>query len=92
MKSYKTNTAIARVRNIILDYARENHIAVYDWYEVAGGEGASTKWITDGLFPTTVCITVSRATSCRAICCIRHLKRSFQNNQSYLNKPTWTSQ
>jgi hypothetical protein len=50
VKSYKTNTAIARVRNIILDYARENHIAVYDWYEVAGGEGASTKWITDGLF------------------------------------------
>lgn len=50
VKSYKTNTNIARVRDIILNYGKENHIAVYDWYEVAGGDGASTKWITDGLF------------------------------------------
>ncbi|MDE6082218.1 MAG: lipase, partial [Muribaculaceae bacterium] len=31
---------------------RENHIPVYDWYEVAGGDGASTLWIENGLMNT----------------------------------------
>lgn len=52
VKSYQPNSNIAEVREAILDYAKHNHIAVYDWYTVAGGSGASAKWINDGLFST----------------------------------------
>ena len=33
-----------------MNYGKEHGIAVYDWYEVAGGNGASAHWITNGLF------------------------------------------
>lgn len=48
--SYAVNPNVATVRDIINQYAADNHIAVYDWYEIAGGQGASTKWVSDGLF------------------------------------------
>lgn len=50
VRSYTVNPNIAKVREIIMDYGEKNHIAVYDWYTVAGGSGASTKWINEGLF------------------------------------------
>lgn len=50
VRSYKPNDKIAPVREAILEYAKRENIAVYDWYAVAGGEGASEKWIADGLF------------------------------------------
>ncbi|MDE5786492.1 MAG: hypothetical protein K2H98_08185 [Duncaniella sp.] len=50
VKSYKVNSNIALARNAILDYGRKNHIAVYDWYDVAGGSGASSSWISANLF------------------------------------------
>lgn len=37
------------VRNIILDYAASHNIAVYDWFAVAGGDGASSEWVRNGL-------------------------------------------
>lgn len=43
---------IAPLRNIILDYAKRNNIAVYDWYAVTGGEGASRRWVDGGLMRT----------------------------------------
>ncbi len=43
---------IAPLRNQILDYAKRNKIAVYDWYAVAGGEGASRRWVDGGLMRT----------------------------------------
>lgn len=49
-KSYAVNRNIAPLRQIILDYGRENGVAVYDWYEVAGGSGASSSWISSNLF------------------------------------------
>jgi len=49
-RSYAVNRNIAPVRQAILDYGKENGIAVYDWYDVAGGNGASAQWITNGLF------------------------------------------
>ncbi len=49
-KHYGTNNNILPLRNEILRYGRENGIAVYDWYEVAGGAGASKTWIDAGLF------------------------------------------
>lgn len=50
VKSYQPNHNIAAVRETIIDFAKHNHIAVYDWYTVAGGNNASEKWISDGLF------------------------------------------
>lgn len=45
--TYSVNTNVARMRNVILSYAADNHIPVYDWYEVAGGSGSSAQWIAD---------------------------------------------
>ncbi|MCI9285037.1 MAG: hypothetical protein HFJ91_04425 [Muribaculaceae bacterium] len=50
VKSYAVNTKIAPIRQAILDYGKENGIAVYDWYTVAGGSGASSSWISNNLF------------------------------------------
>ena len=50
VRSYAKNNNILPIRNAILSYGKENHIAVYDWYEVAGGADASSNWISDGLF------------------------------------------
>lgn len=49
-RSYAVNPNIGPVRNAILDYGKENGIAVYDWYDVAGGRGASDLWIKANLF------------------------------------------
>ncbi len=49
VKTYNVNPNIATVRNIILKYGAEHHIAVYDWYEVAGGNGSSSKWLNERL-------------------------------------------
>lgn len=50
VKSYQRNANILPLRNEILRYGSENGIAVLDWYEVAGGAGASDVWISNGLF------------------------------------------
>ncbi|MDE7412063.1 MAG: hypothetical protein K2M94_08500 [Paramuribaculum sp.] len=47
---YTINPDILEVRNAIMEYGKEHHIPVYDWYEVAGGTNSSSKWIDDGLF------------------------------------------
>lgn len=48
--SYSVNQNIRPIRETILRYGRDNGIAVYDWYEVAGGAGASSKWIESKLY------------------------------------------
>lgn len=48
-RSYQINSNVERVRNLIIDYGKKNHIPVYDFYAVAGGEGASNKWLADRL-------------------------------------------
>ncbi len=50
VKSYAVNNNIAPLRDQILRYGKDNKIAVYDWYEVAGGQGASNTWINNGYF------------------------------------------
>lgn len=47
--SYAANPNAERVRQMILDYGRQHKIATWDLYAVAGGRGASSKWITAGL-------------------------------------------
>lgn len=44
---FKVNDNVKRMRDVIIDYARDNSLPVYDWYEVAGGKGSSHKWIAD---------------------------------------------
>ncbi len=41
--SLAVNPKVAQVRKIITDYAKENHLALYDTYAVAGGAGAAQK-------------------------------------------------
>lgn len=48
-RSYQTNANIERLRNVILRYGKENNIATYDFYAVAGGKGASGHWLQHGL-------------------------------------------
>lgn len=48
-RTYQTNTNIERLRNVILRYGKENNIATYDFYAVAGGKGASGQWLQHGL-------------------------------------------
>lgn len=48
-RSYSINEKVLDLRNVILDYASDNNIAVYDWYTIGGGAGASTHWVEDNL-------------------------------------------
>lgn len=49
-RSYAVNNNIAPLRQAILNYGKENGVAVYDWYDVAGGSGASSTWVNNDLF------------------------------------------
>lgn len=46
---FVVNSNVLRLRNVINRYGEDNHIPVYDLYEVAGGNGASEKWTSSGL-------------------------------------------
>ncbi len=48
-RTFVVNEKIRTIRDEIIRYGENNNIAVYDWYSVAGGEGASKKWHTDKL-------------------------------------------
>lgn len=50
VRSYAVNANILPIRNAIMQFGKDNNIAVYDWYEVAGGAGASSLWLKDKLF------------------------------------------
>lgn len=52
VRSYSVNTNIERMRNLIKDYATGHGIALYDWYEVAGGAGSAAKWLGKRLMNT----------------------------------------
>lgn len=59
-KSFRVNANVKRLRNVILDYARDNSIPVYDWYKVAGGDNSSYQWIS-GSYMNTDHIHLTRA-------------------------------
>lgn len=51
-KSPKTYVVVEnchKLRNVLLKYGRDHKIPVYDWFEVAGGDGASDLWIENSL-------------------------------------------
>ena len=45
----RINQKIKQFRDVIIQFGIDNNIAVYDWYEVAGGDNASNKWVKDRL-------------------------------------------
>jgi lysophospholipase L1-like esterase len=49
VRTYQINSNVNRMRNVILKYAADKQLAVYDFYEVAGGQGASAKWLQNRL-------------------------------------------
>ena len=46
---YEVVDKIKTFRDIILEYGRQNKIPVYDFYTIAGGDGASFHWVEEGL-------------------------------------------
>lgn len=49
VRSFAVNTNVARMAEVIRRFGRENHIPVYDFYTVAGGDGASAHWLSNKL-------------------------------------------
>lgn len=49
VRTYQVNSNINRMRNVILKYGADKQIAVYDFYEAAGGAGTSAKWLQNRL-------------------------------------------
>lgn len=49
---YDINVHVARAKDIIESAARKEGVPVWDFYAVAGGQGASDKWLADGLMNT----------------------------------------
>lgn len=48
-KSYTINQNVQRLRQVILKYGQDNNVPTYDWYDIAGGPGASTHWLSKSL-------------------------------------------
>lgn len=49
VKSYAVNDKVRRLRDVMLRYGTDHCVATYDWYDVAGGAGSSTSWLSNGL-------------------------------------------
>lgn len=47
IRQFEVNHNVARLADVIRRFGRENHIPVYDFYAVAGGNGASEKWVSN---------------------------------------------
>ncbi|MGL5785513.1 MAG: GDSL-type esterase/lipase family protein [Bacteroidales bacterium] len=46
---YSPNTKVARVRSVLVDYAKANGIAYWDLFELTGGTGSSKSWYANKL-------------------------------------------
>lgn len=49
VRSFAVNSNVARLRSAILRYGEQHHIATWDWYDVAGGNGSSAQWLSSHL-------------------------------------------
>lgn len=45
-RGYHIQSNIAEVRDLILAYGKSHHVPVWDFYQVAGGAGASNRWLS----------------------------------------------
>lgn len=48
-RNYKINDKVKNIRDVIVKYGKRHSVPVYDWYEVAGGDGASNLWFDSSL-------------------------------------------
>ncbi len=48
-KNGRINHKIKQFRDVIIQFGKDNNIAVYDWYDIAGGYNASNNWVNDRL-------------------------------------------
>lgn len=46
---YDINRRVVEAKDVILETARDMGVMTWDFYTIAGGEGASDKWLADGL-------------------------------------------
>ncbi|MGL4328402.1 MAG: SGNH/GDSL hydrolase family protein, partial [Tannerellaceae bacterium] len=46
---YEPNAKVAKVRDVLIDYAKEKGIAYWDLYEVTGGKGSCKNWYSSKL-------------------------------------------
>lgn len=46
---FMVNSRVKSLRDCIIAYGKENKIPVYDFYEIAGGDNSSSKWLSEGL-------------------------------------------
>lgn len=44
-RGYHIQSNVAEVRDLILAYGKSHHVPVWDFYQVAGGAGASNRWL-----------------------------------------------
>ena len=44
-RGYRIQSNVAEVRDLILAYGKSRHVPVWDFYSVAGGAGASNRWL-----------------------------------------------
>ncbi len=51
-RGYHIQSTIAEVRDLILAYGKSHHVAVWDFYQVAGGAGASNRWLSSRYMKT----------------------------------------
>ena len=45
-RGYRIQSNIVEVRDLILAYGKNHHVPVWDFYRVAGGAGASNRWLS----------------------------------------------
>ncbi|MBR5640096.1 MAG: hypothetical protein IKW83_10285 [Muribaculaceae bacterium] len=45
-RGYRIQNNVAEVRDLILAYGKSHHVPVWDFYRVAGGAGASNRWLS----------------------------------------------
>lgn len=48
-RSHTVNDNVASVCAVLRQYAHDNGVALYDWYEISGGNKSSQKWAKNGL-------------------------------------------
>lgn len=79
-RSYVPNSNVLQVRNAILKYARQNKIAVYDFYAIAGGENASGTWFKSGLLGSDRVHFTSKGYHLQGMLFYDALRRALTNN------------
>lgn len=81
VRSYAVNPRVAAMRDVILRYGREHGIPTYDFYEVAGGAGASAKWVSDGMMARDRIHNSAKGYGVQGELLYEALKNAFSNHE-----------